>query len=116
MSLSYKIYLSLLNNEFLNEENDWGQHYDLENQMLINDFSPLKHPILNQIKQVTQIKQVNQIKQLNPDLYDPESGLKQILENYTANQSNKSQCNCKSTLITSLIYVSHIVLFIVLFK
>ncbi len=113
MSLSYKIYLSSLNTEFLNEENDWGQHYDLENQMIINDFSPLKLPIFNQIKQVNQIKQINQF---NTELYDTESGLKQILENYTANQSNKSQCNYKSTFITSLIYVSHIVLFFVLFK
>ena len=49
MSLTYQKYLLSLNKE---EKNDWGQHYDMESQILINEYNPLKHPILKQPKQV----------------------------------------------------------------
>ena len=128
MSLTYQTYLSALNTVDPREYNDWGQHYDMETQILINVITPLNHPILNQIKQVNQInqlKQVNQIKNLKqinsqPPNIDIESGLKYVLENYTAKQSNKDhckcKCDCKSAFITSVIYISHLVLFIMLFK
>jgi hypothetical protein len=134
MSLTYQRYLSVLNIETPREYNDWGQHYDMETQMLINVITPLKHPILNQINKINQLKQVNQINQLKqvnqiknlkqinsqPPIIDIdiESGLKHVLENYTAKQSNKDhcKCDCKSAFITSVIYMSHLVLFIMLFK
>ena len=114
MSLTYQKYLLSLNKE---EKNDWGQHYDMESLTLINAYSPLKHSILNH-STLPQIKQIKQIKQLNFEPQkDIESGLKQALQNYTANQSNNShKCSCKSTIITSVIYIAHLVLFIVLFK
>ena len=112
MSQTYQRYLSALNIETPREYNDWGQHYDMESQIIINTFSPLKHPILKQINQLKQVSSLNSEPQK-----DIESGLKQVLENYTANQANNShKCSCKSTIITSLIYVSHLVLFIMLFK
>jgi hypothetical protein len=117
MSQTYQRYLSALNIETPREYSDWGQHYDMESQMLINTFSPLKHPIFNQINQINKLKQINQLTSLNSEPQkDIESGLKQALEYYTTNQSNKDHCKCKCTFITSLIYVSHLVLFIMLFK
>lgn len=112
MSLTYQTYLLSLNKEERNQNNDWGQHYDMESQILINALNPLKHSTLTQLKQ---------IKQVTPFTSEPqkdiESGLKQALQNYTANQSNNShKCNYKSALITSVIYIAHLVLFIVLFK
>jgi hypothetical protein len=117
MSLTYQIYISSLNKEGTNEDNDWGQHYDMESQMLnislkhpILKYPILKHPILNQLKQV---KEINHEPQK-----DIESGLKEALQKYTANQLNNNQnkYSCKSTIITSVIYISHLVLFIMLFK
>ena len=118
MSLTYKTYLSSLNTEEKNEHDDWGQHYDMESQILINAFRPLKHPILNKMNQINQTKQPRQPKQPilkqinNEELQDLESGLKK----YIAKQSNNSQCNCKSAFITSIIYISHLVLFVMIFK
>jgi hypothetical protein len=112
MSLTYKTYLSSLNTEEKNEHDDWGQHYDMESQILINAISPLKHPILNKMNQTKQPKQPI-LKQINnEDLQNLESGLKK----YIAKQSNNSQCNCKSAFITSIIYISHLVLFVMIFK
>jgi hypothetical protein len=111
MFLTYQTYLASLNIEdSKNQDTDWGQHYDMESQILINAFTPLKHPILN----YSILNQINQIKQIKPQLYDIdiEIGLKK----YIAKQSNNSQCNCKCSFITSLIYISHIVLFIMLLK
>jgi hypothetical protein len=105
MSLTYQTYLSSLNTEIPNEHDDWGQHYDMESQILINAIRPLKHPILNKINQIKQIKQI--FPQLEQDL---ESGLKK----YTAKQLDKTKYKC--AFISSLIYVSHLVLFIILFK
>jgi hypothetical protein len=114
MSQTYQKYLSALNIESPREYNDWGQYYDMESQILINAFTPLKHSILNQIKQLKENKELTQLT------YEPqediESGLKQALQNYTAKQSNNGQSKCKCSFITSLIYVSHLVLFIMLFK
>ena len=112
MSLTYQTYLLSLNKEERNQNNDWGQHYDMESQILINALIPLKHSTLSQI---------NQLKQITPFTSEPqkdiESGLKKALQNYTANQSNTShKCSCKSTIITSVIYIAHLVLFIMLFK
>ena len=119
MYLTYQIYLSSLNKEGPIEDNDWGQHYDMESQILINEYNPLKHPILKQPKQVNQLNQLKQLSSLNSEPQkDIESGLKEALQKYTANQLNNSQnkCSCKSTIITSVIYIAHLVLFIVLFK
>jgi len=116
MSLTYQTYLLSLNKDDMNNENNgWGQHYDMESQILINAVNPLNHPILNQINQ---IKQIRQIKQINSDIpnIDIESGLKQSLKKYTTKQSANSQCNYKSSFIASLIYIAHLVLFVMLFK
>jgi hypothetical protein len=109
MSQTYQEYLSSLNTEILNKDNDWGQHYDMESQILINSDSPLTHIILNEIKQ---------IKQINSEIphIDIESGLTQSLKKYTTKQSANSQCNYKSSFIASIIYISHLILFIMLFK
>lgn len=109
MSQTYQAYLSSLNTETPNEYDGWGQHYDMESQILINAVRPLKHTILNQIKQ---------IKQINSDIpnIDIEGGLKQSLKKYTTNQSANSQCKYKCSFITSLIYIAHLVLFVMLFK
>lgn len=107
MSLTYQTYLLSLNKDDMNNENNgWGQHYDMESQMLINAFRPLNHTILNQIRQI------------NSDIpnIDIESGLKHSLKKYTTNQSASSQCNYKSSFIASVIYISHLILFIMLFK
>ena len=118
MSLTYQIYLSSLNKETPRENNDWGQHYDMESQILINALNPLTHPILNQIKENKENKENKELTQLTYETQkDIESGLKQALQNYTANQSNNShKCSCKSSIITSVIYIAHLVLFIMLFK
>ena len=115
MALSYQKYLSSLNTETRNEENEWGQHYDMETQILINKVTPLKQIILNH-SIVDKLKHsiVDHPNQLKSELYDPESGLKQVLEKYTANQSN--QCHYKCKFITSVIYLAHLILFILLFK
>jgi hypothetical protein len=101
MSQTYQRYLLSLNveNQNQNEDNDWGQHYDmeLETQMFITQIVPLKDPI------VTKFKHTNEA----PDI---ENGL----QNYTINKSNKGQCKC--SFITSVIYISHLILFIILFK
>lgn len=113
MSLTYQTYLSSLNTEEKNEHDDWGQHYDMESQILINAFRPLKHPILNKMNKMNKPKQMNQpiLNQINnEELQDLESGLKK----YTAKQANKTKYKC--AFISSLIYVSHLVLFIILFK
>jgi hypothetical protein len=112
MSQTYQEYLSSLNTEILNKDNDWGQHYDMESQILINSDSPLTHIILNEIKQIKQIKQINsEIPHI-----DIESGLNQSLKNYITKQSANTQCNYKSSFIASIIYISHLILFIMLFK
>jgi len=112
MSLTYQTYLLSLNKEERNQNNDWGQHYDMESQILINALNPLKHPTLIQLKQIKQLTPLNSEPQK-----DIESGLKLALQNYTANQTNNSnKCSCKSIIITSVIYIAHLVLFIILFK
>lgn len=106
MYQTYQTYLSTLNNEdSKNQDTDWGQHYDMETQILINALNPLKHPIFNQIKQIK--PELGRF--LEPDI---ESGIKI----YIAKQTNNSQYECKCSFITSLIYISHLVLFIMLFK
>jgi hypothetical protein len=118
MSQTYQKYLSGLNIESPREYNDWGQYYDMESQILINAFTPLKHSILKH----SIVNQFKNLKKINSELdrsseEDIESGLKQSLEIYTAKQSNNThKFSCKCTFITSLIYVSHLVLFIMLFK
>jgi hypothetical protein len=112
MSQTYQTYLSSLNIESPREYNDWGQYYDMESQMLINAFTPLKHSIFNQINHINKLNKINKINSEPQE--DIENDLKQSLEIYTAKQTNKSQWKC--TLITPLIYVSHLVLFIMLFK
>lgn len=102
MSLTYQSYLSSLNSgETIIRDNDWGQYYDMEAQILINvnstRFIPKPKSILNK----------------EPDI---ESGLKKILENYTYKQSNKTRYKIKCSCITLIIYISHLVLFIILFK
>ena len=114
MSITYQTYLSSLNIEILNEDSDWGQHYDMESQMLINAFNPLKHSILNKKNQINQINKIPQINNEEPQYL--ESGLKNVLKNYIVKQSNNSQCNYKSAFIASVIYISHLVLFVMLFK
>jgi hypothetical protein len=107
MYQTYQTYLSSLNNEDINyehdENNSWGQHYDMETKIFINtkftSFRPLKNQNFTQIKK-------NVIAQ--PDL---ESGLKMYIDN----ESNKSQ-KCQCSFIASLIYLAHLVLFIMLFK
>jgi hypothetical protein len=118
MSQTYQEYLSSLNTEILNKDNDWGQHYDMESQILINSDSPLTHIILNEIKQIKQIRQIKQIKQINSEIphIDIESGLTQSLKKYITKQSANTQCNYKSSFIASIIYISHLILFIMLFK
>jgi hypothetical protein len=111
MSQTYQEYLSSLNTEILNKDNDWGQHYDMESQILINSDSPLTHIILNEIKQIKQIN--SEIPHIDIDI---ESGLNQSLKKYITKQSANSQCNYKSSFITSIIYIAHLVLFVMLFK
>ena len=116
MSQTYQAYLSSLNMAISNKDDDWGQHYDMENQILINAVSPLNHIILKQVKQIKQIKQINsEIPYIDIDI-DIENGLKQSLKKYITKQSASSQCNYKSSFIASIIYISHLILFIMLFK
>ena len=105
MSLTYKIYLSSLNTEVLNKDDDWGQHYDMESQMLINALKPLAHPIL--------AHPILDHPKLEPER-DLESGLNKKLQNYATKQPNNSKYKC--TFITSLIYIAHLLLFVMLFK
>jgi hypothetical protein len=111
MYITYKTYLSSLNTEISNGDNAWGQHYDMESQIFINEDTPLNHTILNQIKQIKQIN--SEIPNIDIDI---ESGLKQSLKKYTTKPSANSQCNYKSSFIASIIYISHLILFIMLFK
>lgn len=105
MSLTYQTYLLSLNKDDMNNENNgWGQHYDMESQIIINTVNPLVHPILR-----------DPIFNHEPKK-DIESGLKQSLKKYTTKQSDNSQCNYKSSFIASLIYIAHLALFIMLFK
>ena len=116
MSITYQAYLSSLNTDAMNDQNNgWGQHYDMETQMLINADIPLNHTILYQIKQ---IKQINfEMPHIDIDIdIDIENGLNKNLQKYATKQSASSQCNYKSSFIASIIYISHLILFIMLFK
>jgi hypothetical protein len=110
MSLTYKIYLSSLNTEVLNKDDDWGQHYDMESQILINALKPLAHPIL---AHPILAHPILAHPKLEPER-DLESGLNKKLQNYATKQPNNSKYKC--TFITSLIYIAHLVLFVMLFK
>lgn len=115
MSITYKTYLSSLNIDGMNDQNNgWGQHYDMESQILINASNPLTHPILTHPILAHPILS-HPILNHEPKK-DIESGLTQALRNYTTKQSANSQCKYKCSFITSLIYIAHLVLFVMLFK
>ena len=107
MSQTYQAYLSSLNREILNKDTDWGQHYDMESQIFINVVKPLAHPIL------AHPILAHPILAHQPE-HDLESGLNKKLQNYATKQSNNNKCKCG--FITSLIYIAHLVLFVMLFK
>jgi hypothetical protein len=104
MSQTYQIYLSSLNNEDMNDENNgWGQHYDMETKIFINTKFSTSRLLKNQ--------NFDQIKKNIIPQHDLESGLKMYIDN----ESNKAK-KCKCSFIALLIYLAHLVLFIMLFK
>ena len=123
---TYQTYLSSLNNEDINyKNNDWGQYYDMESRKLIsslnnedindqnNDWEQNYNMESRKFSSFRHLKNHNfdQIKQNVIDQHDVESGIK-IYINHKLNKAKKSKC----PFILPLIYLAHVVLFVIIFK
>jgi len=131
-TLSYQTFLTFMNNEYI-DDCHWGQHYDPETDTIIDIKSetPIKftqlvkysHPVkfrelpINRIicKKNNPIK-VDIMETIDEDTYpnDIETGtINQPLNIYIQNPY-KPQVNYHYIFVTSIFYISHIVLAVVL--